>query len=226
MNAVFERNITLDNTNQYSVSSAHSSGASVLFVSTDIPDIHSRKATYNPISLNMGNEIGLTAMCVNIISGDTRVDLYRYFDDLVSERKANYFRKPNVIELSTHRYTGKNVGSSWFFEQHYIKYEVLTVLQNVHLMELKNEREASRFLMREIETKLKSRELSYIDEILDQFLTKQPTPRSVISVLRTTFRAKKYLAKWEVAFVLAEKYLTDKGLNSQAWLVGLSNGRK
>lgn len=226
MNAVFERSMTVNNTNQYSVSSAHSSGASVLFMSTDIPDIHSRRTTFNPISLCIGKDDALTAVCVNIISGDTRIGLNRYFDDLVSERRISSLWKSNVIELSTHRGMIENIGSSGAFEQHYIKYEVLTVLQSVHLMELKDEREASRFLMREIETKLKSRELSFIDEMLDQFLTKKPTPRSVISVLRTTYRAKNFLAKWEIAFVLAEKYLTDKGLNSRAWLIGLSNGRK
>ncbi|EOL9069714.1 hypothetical protein ACOZ12_001626 [Cronobacter turicensis] len=216
----------MNSTNQYSVSSAHSSGSSVLFVSTDIPDIHSRRITYNPISLCRENDYGTATMCVNIISGDTRIGLNRYFDEFFSERKINSFCKSNIIELSAHRNVVENVGSSWSFEQHYIKYEVLTLLQSVHLMELKDEREASRFLMREIETKLKSRELSYIDEMLEQLLTKKPTPRSVISVLRTTYRAKKFLARWEVAFVLAEEYLTNKGLNSQAWLIGLSNGRK
>lgn len=229
MNAVFERDFIGNNSGRYALSSAHSTSTSAFFISTDVNNINNRRNIYNPLSLSINKTMELEGYRIRMISGHTGYSFSNSrIDSIVSRVKNDAQWEARIIELSTkiNILSSSSDGSSGFFERNYIKYEVSTTLKNVQCMEGLNEREASRYLMRDLETRLKSRELNYIDEMLNTLVDKNLTPRCVVSVLRTTYRAKKFLSKWDITLALVEKYLSEKGLNSHAWLIGLINGKK
>lgn len=100
------------------------------------------------------------------------------------------------------------------------------LLAQVNYLEESNEREASRVLMRSIESSLKSRQLMCLNAILENLESYALTPRVLVSALRTTFRVKDLLPRWNVALRYTESQLNAFGLDADAWLMGLKNGRQ
>lgn len=100
------------------------------------------------------------------------------------------------------------------------------VLAMTEFMEESNEREASRYLMSEVESQLQIKQIALINDLLLTIDKYELKPRALVCLLRSTFRAKSFLPSWAHALSYTQKKIEASGQNSRAWLVGLINARE
>lgn len=99
-------------------------------------------------------------------------------------------------------------------------YFILTMTQ---CLEKDNERLASRYIMGELENFIKYKQISNINELLTIIENYNLRPRALVSILRSTYRAKDFLPGWKHALIHTQNKIELIGQSSKAWLVGLIN---
>lgn len=149
-----------------------------------------------------------------------------FFNDFhsgISVARAKKCSNGYFLNIGTPHTTNNDWTSRSLYREDEYKGKIRKILSCVKSLELKNEREASKFLMKDIESSLKIRELTYLNELLSNLNSYELNPRSMVSALRSTYRAKSKLPIWDFALSFVEKEINAKGLNSRSWLIGLIN---
>lgn len=227
MSAIIESENSVLNAQRYAIINALSSGTSSLSNARKESLIIERPNNYNPVVLFLGEvaknnhqDFNLAYRAVNkkILGFD---NLYQSLSD-----STDYSVTINIASRSTTKVNISSADSDSSFEKDEITYKVKTVLSQVNSLEKDNERVASRFLMRSIERKLKVKDVFYLNELLKNMSVMDFSPRCLVSALRSTYRVKHSLFMWRFALQSVEERLSAKGLDSHAWLIGLTNDRK
>lgn len=226
MNSQIDSEMAIIEAQRYAVSNALSAGTSSRLLSTDVNGSIDMNKSYNPIFLRINDKAHLFFLKTHLFPksayqreflGGANTDYFSY-----GER---FFNGVKTLGLKNFNYAINKFEPYSSFETDTLKHNVNIVLYHAHSLEANDEREASRYLMREIERKIKNREFLYLNEMLKNISTIELSPRSLVSTLRSTYRVKNTLDKWDVALVSVAKYLTNRGLDSKAWLVGLNNDK-
>lgn len=227
MSAIMENKNSVLDAQRYAISSALLSGASSLSSTIREGVTVERPSNYNPVYLLTDRDAEKNCQHFNHIYGSVNKscagfnNLYQFSTDTTE-----YLSIVNAVAIPTITVNISMVNSDSSFEKDEVIYKVRTVLSKVNNLESDNERDASRFLMRSIEKKLKVRDVIYINELLKNMSLMEFSPRCLVSALRSTYRIKHSLFMWKYALLSAEKRLSAKGLDSHAWLIGLTNDRK
>lgn len=174
----------------------------------------------SPSSKDIAKTTVLLFTDATFCSGFNSHSLNEYNLDVIRAKKSNsgYF-----FDFSNYQNTCNYWKSQSSHREDEYKDKIRMVLSCVKSIELRNEREASKFLMKDIEYSLKIRELTYLNELLSSLSSYDLNPRSMVSALRSTYRAKNKLPIWGFALSFVEKKISAKGLNSRSWLIGLIN---
>lgn len=148
----------------------------------------------------------------------------------VSTNDANFhflnfdLRQDVTLLLSANRFfeLSGNLSKSQLDEDDY-KRKAKHILIRTAFIESINDRQASRYLMYQIEVQLKNKQIGLINDLLLAINNYEIKPRALVCLLRSTFRARKFLPSWQDALSYTQNKLEDTGQNSRAWLVGLTN---
>lgn len=101
------------------------------------------------------------------------------------------------------------------------KIKARATLLSITILDKQDEREASFELMTAIERKVKQRDMKFINEMLFTLSGYNLSTRSLVALIRSTYRLKRQLPAWVNSFEYIDKSLKSKGVDSAAWLVGL-----
>ncbi|HHO9698586.1 TPA: hypothetical protein ACRZGO_001227 [Citrobacter braakii] len=226
MSALMENNTAIIDAQRYAMISALFSGASSLSNERSEALTIERSNNYNPVFLFSGRDLESNCqhfkLAYNSLNKKTSVfnNVYQLSTDAT-----DYFSAINEVALASIKLNHSLIDSNSSFEKDEVVYRVKTVLDRVILLESENERAASRFLMRSIERKLKYKDVIYINEMLKNISLMEFSPRCLVSALRSTYRFKHSLFMWRFALQSVERRLSAKGLDSHAWLIGLTDDR-
>ncbi|HGN9370082.1 TPA: hypothetical protein ACK11E_000009 [Citrobacter pasteurii] len=227
MSAVMENNTAILDAQRYAMISALSSGASSLSNSRSETLTIERSNNYNPVFLFVGKDIENNYQHFNLAYTSLSKKNSGFNNVYQSSTDAtNYLAALNEVALASIKLNQSLIDSNSSFEKDEVVYRVRAVLDRVCFLESDNERVASRFLMRSIERKLKFKDVVYINEILKNMSLMEFSPRCLVSALRSTYRFKHSLFMWKFALQSVERQLSSKGLDSHAWLIGLTDDRE
>ncbi|MDU1088653.1 MAG: hypothetical protein E7A42_02660 [Leclercia adecarboxylata] len=224
MSALMENNTAIIDAQRYAMISALFSGASSLSNERSEALTIERSNNYNPVILFSGRELENNCQHLKLAynSLNKKTSGFNHVYQLSTDA-TDYFAAINEVTLASIKLNQSLIGSNSSFEKDEVVYRVKTVLDRVILLESENERVASRFLMRSIERKLKYKDVIYINEMLKNISLMEFSPRCLVSALRSTYRFKHSLFMWRFALQSVERRLSAKGLDSHAWLIGLTD---
>ena len=102
-----------------------------------------------------------------------------------------------------------------------LKESVSQVIEFAYVLDQMNQRTATRYLMKEIESSFSKNEITFVNEILLN-AHKQFSVRTLVAILRTTLRVKSRLPAWADLLRRLDNRLVENGLDKKQWLIGLT----